>query len=156
MRILLGFILGVLVGAYAIRIYEGRNPASPVAANPPIGATARQAATGMGEAVSAKLADWHLTPDEVRADLARSGQIVRENAHVAGERIVDARIVAVVKAKYVLDHTLSARDISVAAQDGVVTLVGTVPSPSLLGRAVMLALDTDGVTRVVSQITIEP
>jgi osmotically-inducible protein OsmY len=110
----------------------------------------------MGETISEKLADWHLTPDEVKADLARSGQIVREKAQVAGSKMVDARIDAVIKAKYVLDHNLSARDISVNTTDGVVTLSGTVPAADLLGRAIGLALDTEGVSRVVSQITIQP
>jgi osmotically-inducible protein OsmY len=156
MRILIGFVLGVIVGAYSIRVYEGRSSIPPVTTNPPVAVTTSQAATGMGETISEKLADWHLTPDEVKADLSRSGQVVREKAQVAGSRIVDARIITVIKAKYVLDHYLSARDISVEAHDGVVTLGGTVPSVELLGRAVELALDTDGVSRVVSQITIQP
>jgi len=153
---MLAFVIGIVVGAYSLRIYERRNSVPPVASNPPVGATAREAATGMKEAVSEKLADWHLTPDEIKADLDHSGQVVREKAQVAGERIVDARIVTVIKAKYVLDHNLSARDIAVDSRDGVVTLGGTVPSASLIGRAVMLAIDTDGVSRVVSQITIQP
>jgi osmotically-inducible protein OsmY len=156
MKVLLGFVLGVIVGAYSIRVYEGRGSLLPVTSNPPVADTTRQAATGLGETVSEKLAAWHLTPDEVKADLARSGQLVREKAEVAGTRIVDARIITVVKAKYVLDHYLSARDISVEAHDGVVTLGGTVPSADLLGRAVALALDTDGVSRVVSQLSIQP
>jgi len=156
MRILIGFVLGVIVGAYSIRVYEGRNSVPPNMSNPPVADTTREATAGLGETISEKLADWHLTPDEVKADLARSGQVVRENAQVAGSRIVDARIDAVIKAKYVLDHNLSARDISVNTTDGVVTLSGTVPSADLLGRAVGLALDTTGVRRVVSQITIQP
>jgi hypothetical protein len=156
MRILIGFILGIVVGAYSLRVYEQRNAVPPISSPPAIGDTTREAATGMQQAVSGKLADWHLTPDEVKADMARSGQVVRENAHVAGARIVDARIVAVIKAKYVLDHNLSVRDIGVEARDGVVTLGGTAPSPALVGRAVMLALETDGVSRVVSQLTIQP
>jgi hyperosmotically inducible periplasmic protein len=156
MRIIIGFIIGIVVGAYSLRVYERRNAVPPIASNPAVSDTTREAATGMGQAVSEKLADWHLTPDEVKADLSRSGQVVREKAQVAGDRIVDARIVTVIKAKYVLDHNLSARDINVDARDGVVTLGGTVASADLIGRAVMLALETDGVSRVVSQITIQP
>jgi osmotically-inducible protein OsmY len=156
MRILIGFILGIVVGAYSLRVYEQRNAVPPVSSHPAIGDTTREAATGMQQAVSEKLADWHLTPDEVRADLSHSGQVVREKAQVAGARIVDARIVTVIKAKYVLDHSLSARDLSVEAQDGVVTLRGTVPSAELVGHAAMLALDTEGVRRVVSQINAQP
>ncbi len=122
MRILIGFIIGIVVGAYSLRVYEQRNEMPPLSSRPTIGDTTREAATGMQQAVSGKLADWHLTPDEIRADLARSGQVVREKAQVAGDRIVDARIVTVIKAKYVLDHNLSARDITVEASGGVVTL----------------------------------
>ena len=156
MRILIGFVLGVIVGAYSIRVYEGRSSIPPITSNPPVADTTREAATGMSETISEKLADWHLTPDEVKADLSHSGQVVREKAQVAGSRIVDARIVTVIKAKYVLDHYLSARDITVDSHDGIVALGGTVPSAGLLGRAVELALDTDGVSRVVSQITLQP
>ncbi len=92
----------------------------------------------------------------MKADLARFRRGRAEKAQVAGSRIVDARIVTVIKAKYVLDHDLSARDITVEATDGVVKLGGTAPSADLLGRAVGLALDTEGVRRVVSQITIQP
>src|SRR5580698_8492144 len=85
MRIIIGFILGIVVGAYSLRVYERRNAVPPIAANPAVSDTTREAATGMGQAVSEKLADWHLTPDEVKADLSRSGQVVREKAQVAGD-----------------------------------------------------------------------
>src|ERR1700676_917130 len=60
----------------------------------------------------------------------------------------------IIKAKYVLDHDLSAIDISVDSQDGDVALGGTVSSPELVGKAVVLALDTDGVRGVTSKITV--
>jgi osmotically-inducible protein OsmY len=154
MRIVIGFILGIVVGAYSLRVYEKRNEVPPNASNPAVSDTTREAADGMGQAVSEKLAQWHLTPDEVKADLSHSGQVVREKAQVAGATIVDDRIVTVIKAKYILDHHLSARDLSVDCHDGVVTLRGVVPATSLISRAVMLALDTDGVVRVISQISI--
>jgi hypothetical protein len=133
MKALLCFILGVIVGAYGLRVYERRQ--------------------GPG---SNRLTEWRLTPDDIRQDLARTGQVVRDRTQGVRAQISDARIVTVIKAKYVLDHNLSARDITVDAHDGIVTLGGTVPSAELLGRAVELAIDTDGVRRVVSQITLQP
>ena len=118
--------------------------------------TARDSAVGVGDTISDKLAAWHLAPDDIRADLARTGEVVRAKSQVAGARIADARIVTVIKAKFVLDHYLSARDLRVESHDGQVTLAGTVSSPDLIGRAVALALDTDGVRNVASRITAQP
>jgi hypothetical protein len=42
----------------------------------------------------------------------------------------------------------------VGADHGVVALKGTVGSVELIGRAITLALDTDGVTQVVSLLTV--
>jgi osmotically-inducible protein OsmY len=59
-----------------------------------------------------------------------------------------------VKAKYILDRDLSACDIHVSVLDGRVTLSGSTGSPDLVGRAVALALDTDGVLGVDSKVGI--
>ena len=40
--------------------------------------------------------------------------------------------------------------------EGTVTLTGTVGSAELIGRTVSLALDTEGVTEVVSLLTVSP
>jgi hyperosmotically inducible protein len=75
---------------------------------------------------------------------------------VAGETIDDARIDTVIKAKYILDRDVSAVDISVDVSDGRVVLSGRVGSPAIIGRAMELALDTDGVKSVSSDLTIRP
>ncbi len=116
----------------------------------------RDAANRVKDAVTGKLEDWHLTPEEIKADLARTGEVVRTKARAAGETIADARIVAVIKAKYVLDRDLSALDLSVSAHAGEVTLTGGVATPELIGRAIQLALDTAGVNRVTSKLTVPP
>jgi hypothetical protein len=151
MRFLIGLILGVVIGAYGLRFYEQRS----MAPAPSVVDTTRDSAVGVGDAVADKLTSWHLAPDDIRADLARTGEVVRSKTQGAGARIADARIVTVIKAKYVLDHSLSARDISVDSHDGQVALTGTVPSTDLIGRAVALALDTDGVQNVSSRITVQ-
>jgi len=144
------FLLGAIAGGYAIHVYDQRPAGSDgYASDSHPGAAVR-------EEVTEKIQQWHLTPDDIRADLARTGEVVRENAAVAGDKISDARIVTVIKAKYVLDRDLSARDIHVEATDGRVRLSGTVASNELIAKAVMLALDTSGVRNVSAKLDAAP
>lgn len=96
--------------------------------------------------------DWNLTPNNIRDELARTGRVVREKARQAGERIDDARVIATIKGKYALDSDLSVGDIKVECNDGRVVLTGTIGSAELIGRAVELALHTDGVGHVESRL----
>jgi osmotically-inducible protein OsmY len=161
-------LIGAILGAVLFHLYNQREE-EPHAATAQAGADpadektpgaqsfsekARDTATEAKDAVSDKLAEWHLTPDDIKSDLAKTGQVVRTKAQAVGEKIDDARIVTVVKAKFVLDRDLSAPDISVESHDGAVTLGGTVASPGLIGKAVVLALDTDGVHGVTSKISV--
>ena len=151
------FLLGAIAGAFALNYYNQREAGSSTAAHPEPASLkdkAKDAAGQARDAVAEKLEDWHLTPDDIKRDLARTGEIVRSKAAVAGEKIADARIVTVIKSKYVLDRGLSAIDINVDCKDGDVTLHGRVASPDLIGRATALALDTDGVHNVVAKLTV--
>jgi len=129
-------------------------------ASPSLGERAREEAKEVKDSVAAKLADWHLTPDEIGAELQRTGQVVRTKAQAAGENIAsatsNARIVTVIKAKYALDKELSARAIAIDCDNGQVTLTGNVASTALIAKAVGVALDTDGVTHVKSLLTVAP
>jgi hyperosmotically inducible periplasmic protein len=136
MRFILVFLLGALAGWFGQRWYQQRDAGRAV----PV----------------AGLATWHLTPDEVRADLARTGEIVRTKAEAIGRQLSDARIVALIKAKYVLDRNLSSSSIAVESHGGAVVLRGEVPTSALAGRAVMLALDTDGVRSVAAHLKVPP
>ncbi len=165
MKSFLFFVMGIVVGGLAFHFYyQQPTPNAPAVTYPPptpdspsaeptLADKARQTAIEARDSVSAKLREWNLTPDEIRRDLAETGRIVRSKTRVAGERIDDARIVTVIKAKYVLDRDLSALAITVNCRDGQVTLTGTVDSPDLIGRAVALALDTDGVNHVEADLT---
>ena len=68
----------------------------------------------------------------------------------------DARAVTEIKAKYAVDATLSAWNISVGCAQGHVTLSGTVSSADDIGRAIAIALDADGVRDVDSSLTVKP
>jgi hypothetical protein len=108
--------------------------------------------------ISRKLREWNLTPEELKRDLATAGRVVREKGRELGGKVkaatADVTIVAKIKAKYTLDDQLPALEIIVDCQDGHVKLSGTVPSVELIGRAIALALDTDGVVDVVSSIKV--
>jgi len=82
--------------------------------------------------------------------------VVVEQSKKVGERVDDARIIAAIKSKYVLDKDLSALSISVGCKDGHVTLTGTVAADDLVARAVQLARDTNGVTGVTPMLTVKP
>ena len=101
-----------------------------------------------------------ITSEQIRDELARSGRVIRENATKAGEAISDAatntRISAAIKTKLLQDTGLSALNIDVDTSAGVVTLSGTVLSPEQISRAMELALQTEGVHKVVSTLQLKP
>jgi len=111
------------------------------------------------DAIGDKLVEWKLTPADIKADLEKGGRVVRSKAvaagNAAGTMVDNARIVTVINAKYVGESDLSALKINVSADQGTVTLTGTATTHALIGKAVYLALDTDGVTQVVSLLTVE-
>ena len=146
MKAIFFFIIGVFAGGYAVHVYDQRAAGGQPALS----------SDSASDAVSTRLRDWHLTSDDIRADLAKTGQVFRAKAAVAGEKISDVRILTVIKSKYVLDRDLSAREISVDVKDGAVVLSGSVSSEAFIGRATALALDTDGVRNVTSRIAVEP
>ena len=66
----------------------------------------------------------------------------------------DAGITTNVKSKLAADDTVKAYQINVDTANGVVTLTGTVESSAVKEMAVNIARQTDGVTNVVDQITV--
>ena len=156
---LIFFLLGAIAGAYALHVYQQPEPSlagKARAAAEDAGTKTHEAALIMKDSLSDKLQDWHLTSDDIKADLEKTGEVVRSKAAAAGDRIGDARIVTVVKAKYVLDRDLSALDLNIDCRDGEVVLNGVVATPGLIGRATALALETDGVRRVTSHVKVKP
>ena len=115
----------------------------------------RHAQDKLGE----KLAAWHLTGDDIKNDLARGGNVVRRQASEIGATIADstadARITAAIKAKLIKDPDLSALSISVNTTEGRVTLSGTAHSNAQIGKAMGIALDTEGVREVVSTVQVK-
>ena len=69
----------------------------------------------------------------------------------------DSVLITMVKGKLQADSQVSsfASEIDVEADNGEVTLKGKAPSADLIGRAIALALNTEGVTKVSSELKIE-
>jgi len=68
---------------------------------------------------------------------------------------LDAAITAKIKARYAIDHDLSVFGISVNTTDGRVTLAGNVTSHQQIGKAMLIAMETDGVREVNSTLQVK-
>lgn len=112
------------------------------------------------DAIKDKMTEWKLTPDDIKDDLQKTGRVVRSKTagfgQRAGEYADDTRIVTAIKAKYLTDSDLSVIAISVSSEKGLVTLNGSVKSLDAAAKAMTLALDTDGVTQVISLLRVAP
>jgi osmotically-inducible protein OsmY len=110
----------------------------------------------MAGAVSGKFGE--LSVDNIREEMARTSVVVRDKARAVGQSIaeaaVNARITAAIKAKLLAEPGLSVLAINVDTTDGVVTLSGKVPLHEQIGRVMKLALETDGVHKVISTLQV--
>lgn len=150
-----GLLLGIVITVAAIWYYSDKNSHARRAREDIQGA-----ATQTKDFVRDKLDSLNLTPENIRDELARTGQVVRKKAESVGNKIADAtadaRITTTIKAKLVADPDLSALSISVSTTDGRVTLSGSVSSPEKIAKAIRLAMGVDGVQEVVSTIQVKP
>jgi hyperosmotically inducible protein len=97
------------------------------------------------------------TPPQIDTAKARAaGAEIGEKAAVAATRVTqsleEGSLTAKIKAKMVLDDLVKARSISVSTDGTTVTLTGTVHSQAERNRALSLARETDGVTRVIDRL----
>ena len=143
------FFIGLLVGAF---LTAGTGWYFVVARNDP-------RVTHAWDVVDAKLTAWNLRGDDIKDELSRTGQVLRRSAREVGSAVAnassDAAITAKIKAKYAVDRDLSAFGISVNTTDGRVTLAGNVTSPQQIGKAMLTALETDGVREVNSTLQVK-
>jgi hyperosmotically inducible protein len=116
------------------------------------------AAKSAKDTLQDKMRELDLRPEQVKEDLERTGKVIRRKAREAGQAIsdatADARITAAIKAKLLGSKELSALSISVNTTDGVVTLSGSVNSTEEISKAVLLAMDSEGVREVVSTLQV--
>ena len=156
MRVLLALILGIALGAAIVwYVHVGQHNQRVQSATDQVESAARSA----GDAIQEKLKVMDLRPQDVKDELARSGQVVRRKAKEAGQAIADAtadaRVTGAIKAKLLGNRDLSALSISVNTTGGVVTLSGTVPSTDAISKAMLVAMETDGVKEVISTLQVK-
>ena len=111
------------------------------------------------DTVESRLVAWHLTGADIEEELTRTGKVVRRQMHEFGSSVADAaadaRISTQIKGKLALNKELSAKTITVSTTDGRVTLSGNVATTKLIGKAMALALETDGVREVSSTLKVK-
>jgi hyperosmotically inducible protein len=100
------------------------------------------------------------TTGKVDVNAARErGAQVGEKVAVAAEKVketaAEAALTSKIKAKMVLDDYVKARAIDVTTNGSIVTVSGTVRSADERERALRIARETSGVTRVVDRRSIE-
>lgn len=155
MRVLLALILGLVIGGGVVWYLSSENARQQVRT---AGQQVESATREAGDALHKKLQVMSLRPQDIKDELARGGQVVRrktlEAGHAIADATADARTTAAIKAKLVADSKLSALSISVNSTAGVVTLSGFVDEPGDIGKAMVLAMEADGVREVVSTLQV--
>ena len=146
-KLLFGFILGVIAGGWGYAIVQkAPRQRNARAANPPL-----------THEVSRIFRDVRV--EDVRQELERTGLVIRQKAAQVGafiaENTADARITGAIKARLVSEPGISSMGIDVNTTGGLVTLAGTVSSHEEVAKAMRIALETDGVVKVVSTLQVK-
>lgn len=167
MKVLIAVLIGVIVGAGAVLFLGADDPVTTLQEAEErsteemreAGDALQDAGKQVREAWDARLEALQLRAEDIREELAEDSQVIRRKARDFGRATVDVavdtRITGVINAKLAADEELSVFTVSVSTTGGRVTLFGTVASPELVGRATALALQTDGVREVVSNLRVE-
>ena len=134
-----GLVVGIILGAVGYWFVQKKAKEHPAAQEryeqsaAQLRDNATATAHSLSDAMRAKLDTLDLRGDQIKDELAKTGQVVRRKADDIGDKAADAasdaRAVTEIKAKYAGDSTLSAWDISVNCTQGHVALSGTVSSP---------------------------
>jgi osmotically-inducible protein OsmY len=155
MKTLLILIIGAAIGIGAyIYFKEPQNRSDLEHARNEVSESAGAAK----EKIESKVQD--IDTEDIKSELKQTGKVIRTNAQQAKVAIkdvaADARITTEIKGRYALDPELSALKISVNTTDGIVTLAGSAASPEDIKKAMQIALQTDGVSEVVSTLQVKP
>ena len=139
-KVLLIFLVGAAVGAAGFWYFQQAKTRSHLA-------EAKDRVTYAAWKAGKSLQEF---AGEIKQELSRSGQVVREKAKSTGDAFSSATVTANLKAKLLTESGL--RGVGVETTEGVVTLSGEVSTHEDIARAMKLALETDGVHKVVSKI----
>jgi len=77
------------------------------------------------------------------------------SANCERRSVADSAITAIVKSKLAVDNETSSANINVDTEGGIVTLTGVVATQANKEQAERIARNTEGVTRVINNITVE-
>lgn len=91
----------------------------------------------------------------VEPQAANPPQPARSAEATAESPVVDAALSEKVRQALVKEHGLTARDLEVKTQNGVVTLFGKVDEKSDQERMMLVAMSVDGVRSVVSNLVVD-
>src|SRR6266404_6445073 len=142
MKIIFALVAGILVGGAAVWFYGTKQGKSAVKAT---GEGIQSAAKSTRDAIQGELKVLDLRSEDIKEDLAKTGQVVRRKAREAGHAIADgtadARVTAAIKGKLLANPDLSAMSISVNTTGGIVTLSGTVSSAEDISKAMLVAME---------------
>lgn len=107
-------------------------------------------------AIAARMTEWKLNPSDIQPDLDSGRDIVRTKSSPAGAPTgtTDKEAVeSMVKGRLAADSAIAALNLKINAdRNGEVKLSGKARSAEEVGRAIALALDTEGVTKVSADI----
>jgi hyperosmotically inducible protein len=95
------------------------------------------------------------TADKTEDLAKKTADKTEDLAKKTGEVVTDAAITSAVKTKMLADPTVKGLKIDVDTNNGVVTLNGDVTSKAEMDKATMIARDTKGVSRVVSNLHVK-
>jgi len=119
--------------------------------------------TFLGVAGVAAYAQWSDNGAALRAKAAgfaretakrEAGEFASKAADKASGTFSDAALTAKIKSKMALDDHVKARAIDIDTSGGVATLSGVVASSDERKRALQLARDTEGITKVVDELEV--
>ena len=110
---------------------------------------------GVETPVSATQSTPGVDTTRARATGAAIGETVATGAAKAEQALEEGSLTAKIKAKMALDESVKALDLNVDTKDTVVTVTGEVRSESERQRALALARETAGVTRVIDHLKIK-
>jgi hyperosmotically inducible periplasmic protein len=92
--------------------------------------------------------------ERARAAGAKIGEKVAVGANEAQRAVSNVGLTTKIKAKMALDDSIEAASIDIDTDGTVVTLSGNVRSEAERARALQLARETEGVTRVIDQLRV--
>ncbi len=115
------------------------------------GGVGRAQQEGAGEKAGEKLDE---VGRKIKKGIDKAEQAVREQFHKTRESVHSMGVAARVYGRLHWDKALHNSTLHVKVEEGVATLTGSVPTADAKTKAVTLAAETVGVTKVVDELTI--